>query len=178
MGDYDHGVDDLEHERRIEEYLEELKKEEELERQRERELREEQLNKEEELERQRERELREEQELNLSIEQAAKNTKFNKNSDYTKKEREKYIEALNEGLLSRGVKKKRKPKKVVIQDVSPEPGGSLTKRVRSFRRSSPETRSRYLHEQIEHIYNPNAFGKSRKLRLIERDLKYLLKYRK
>jgi len=121
----------------------------------------EQLQAEEELERQRERELQEEQQLDTLFREAKRNKEINKRVPYVRP--------------GSGPIKKERTRKIVIQDDSPEPGGSLTKRIRSFRRASPETRKRFMEEQsMEHIYNPNSFGK-RKIRLVENDIKFLSK---
>jgi hypothetical protein len=121
----------------------------------------EQLQAEEELEKLRERELQEEQELDLLFREAKRNKEINKRVSYVRP--------------GSGPIKKERTRKIVIQDDSPEPGGSLTKRMRSFRRAQPETRRRFMEEQsMEHIYNPNAFGK-RKLRSVEREIRYLSK---
>jgi hypothetical protein len=121
----------------------------------------EQLQAEEELEKLREKELQEEQELDTLFREAKRNKEINKRVSYVRP--------------GSGPIKKERTRKIIIQDDSPEPGGSLTKRIRSFRRASPETRRRFMEEQSsEFIYNPNAFGK-RKIRSVENDIKYLSK---
>jgi hypothetical protein len=121
----------------------------------------EQLKAEEEQERQRQEELREEQELDTLFREAKRNKEINKRVPYVR--------------LGSGPIKKERTRKIIIQDDSPEPGGSLTKRMRLFRRAGPETRRRFMEEQSsEFIYNPNAFGK-RKLRSVEGDISYLSK---
>jgi len=121
----------------------------------------EQLKAEEDQERQRQEELREEQELDTLFREAKRNKEINKRVPYVRP--------------GSGPIKKERTRKIIIQDDSPEPGGSLTKRIRSFRRASPETRRRFMEEQSsEFIYNPNSFGK-RKLRSVERDINFLSK---
>jgi hypothetical protein len=121
----------------------------------------EQLQAEEELERRRQEELREEQELDNLLREAKRNKEINKRVPYVRP--------------SLKTSPKKRTRKIVIQDDSPEPGGSLTKRMRLFRRAHPETRRRFMEEQsMEHIYNPNSFGKQ-KLRLVENDIRYLSK---
>jgi len=90
----------------------------------------------------------EEEHLDTLFREASRNKEINKRVPYVKP-----------SLRHKPLKKK-KPRKIIINDNSPEPGGNLNRRMRLFPRAHPETRKRFKEEQEkEIIYNPNSFGK-------------------